>query len=641
MNSRQIKVLQLLVKNESYVTTKTLADCVSISERTLQKDLTVIEDYLSSRHFGLSLDRKKGIGILLKGSAFEKEQALTHLPYLHQSFAHQKELQDLIVFHILQKPHDKVSLDELAAQLFVHRRIVQEEIKKLKPYFLAHQLELQSKPGMGTQIIGSEEHKRKLLIKTLKKMKQSDLKNPTLKEFFKQDRLKVIRNSLLDVLEKHDITEFPDLSNIEIHIYFMLERMTDGKEIDLSESEIEAVTNSKAQLISSQVLANLANIYPISFSPSEINYLALRIASTIPSIKTRIQFNKEALYLRDYLIQQVSDIFHYSLEEDVILKENLQSHLSSAFFRLNFNLTISNPLTEDIFNAYPQLFLVLQLLLDDFYKKRQAFIPQEEIAYLTIHFQSAMERQKRRKSRQFRVLLVSEYSKAMASFIEARLQRELPELDVLDLIEHKDLNDNWDFEGVDFVLSTLNGLHLDLPVLTISPMITEEDVTRIEKYMLENQPKEFTKHFDLASFTHPFLVYPQLDLTQPEEVLTFMGNHLVSNGYVDSQFVTELLARDQFSSTKVAPFITLPHANPEFVKQSMISIATFKRPIDWHNEAIRIVIMISVSKDDLKNAEFKKLFSVIRYVSQSQERMEQICQSHHALEILHLLSTYE
>lgn len=51
--------------------------------------------------------------------------------------------------------------------------------------------------------------------------------------------------------------------------------------------------------------------------------------------------------------------------------------------------------------------------------------------------------------------------------------------------------------------------------------------------------------------------------------------------------------------------------------------------------------MISVSKDNLKNAEFKKLFSVIRYVSQSQERMDQICQSHHALEILHLLSFFE
>lgn len=31
----------------------------------------------------------------------------------------------------------------------------------------------------------------------------------------------------------------------------------------------------------------------------------------------------------------------------------------------------------------------------------------------------------------------------------------------------------------------------------------------------------------------------------------------------------------------------------------------------------------------------------IRYVSQSQERMDQICQSHHALEILHLLSFFE
>lgn len=121
----------------------------------------------------------------------------------------------------------------------------------------------------------------------------------------------------------------------------------------------------------------------------------------------------------DNLISQVDDMFTYQLKEDDLLKKNLLTHLSSTYFRLNYGLSITNPLTEDVFRAFPQLFLVIQLTLDDYFKQRNQFVPQEEIAYLAIHFQSAIERQKYRKHRNYQVILVCEYSKAMAIFIEA------------------------------------------------------------------------------------------------------------------------------------------------------------------------------------------------------------------------------
>lgn len=641
MNSRQIVLLKELVEEETYITSRQLSEKVAVSERTLQKDLTVIEHFFEDNDLTLQLDRKKGTGILLRGTSAEKEALLVKLSQGNKHLNSSKQLQELIIFHILQNPNDRISLDELAAQLFVNRKLVQEEIKKIKPCFEQYQLELISKPGVGTYILGEEEQKRRLLINNLKKMKQSDQKNPTLKEFFKQDRLKVIQDTLVEVLKDNEITSSVNLANIEIHIYFMLERMKSQKEIELSYSEVEAVDNTKAQQISSQILAKLSVIYPIKFSPSEINYLALRIASTIPSLISDLTFNDQAQLLMEYLINQVADIFSYPLREDIILKDNLLSHLSSTYFRLNYDLSISNPLTEEVFNAYPQLFLVLQLMLDDYFKDKQEFVPQDEIAYLTIHFQSAIERHKYRKSKSFNVLLISEYSKAMASFIEARLNRELPQLKVIDLVEYKNIKHLKKSPLFDFVLSTVPFQHKEISVLEISPMITEKDVHAIEKYLLDYNPSEQAKQFDLASFTQPFLIYPQLNLTEADDILEFMGNNLVANHYVDRQFVSELLSRDKVSSTRVAPLITLPHANPNFVKKSIISIATLKEAVDWHGELISLVILISVTKEDLKNPEFKKLFAVIHYISQSQELLDSLCQTNNVFDILNLLSTYE
>lgn len=641
INSRQLNLIEILIRAEGYLTVSQLSQQIAVSERTLQKDLNHLQLMMQDTKLPISLDRKKGTGILFRGLSYDKEKFQQILLKNQANSMINQELQDLLIFHMLQVPDEKISLTDLANQLFVNRKVIQDEIKVLRSYFEQYHLQLLSKPGVGIQVIGKEQDKRRLLVKTLANIKQSGSKSPSLKEFFKQDRLKVIQDCLKEVLTDNQVDMVSDLSNIEIHIYFMLERMKLERDILLSQSEIEAVEDSKAQELSSQVLAKLTTIYPINFSPGEINYLAIRIASTIPSVRSAFTFDAEATQLMDYLVGQVDEMFNYQLKEDDLLKKNLLSHLSSTYFRLNYGLSITNPLTEDVFRAFPQLFLVIQLTLDDYFKQRKQFVPQEEIAYLAIHFQSAIERQKYRKHRNYQVVLVSEYSKAMATFIEARLQRELPELQVKELVQYKEFSPQRDFTGIDFILSTVPFSHPEVAVLPISPMISDKDLRAIEKYMLENSPSQQKKIFDIARFTQPFLIYPQLKLTNPEDILTFLGNNLVANGYTEAQFVDELLSRDRVSSTRVAPFITLPHANPNYVKKSIISIASLPQSIDWHGEAISLVIMIAVTKDQLKDKEFKKLFSLIHYIAKDSRLLERLCQTKNVLELLSLLSSYE
>lgn len=630
-----------LIMEEGYTITKSLAERLKVSERTLYNDLEIVEDYLISNGYPLNLDRKKGTGIRLNGLPHEKEKLMASISQSQSYYFSKQELQKLIIFHILQLPNGKISQEELAEQLYVNRKTIQENLKVIKPYLEQYGIKIISRPGVGTQVIGSEQEKRKLLVRTLREMKRSDSKSPTLKEFFKQDTLEIIKNIVCEVLQQNDDSSAVDLLNIETHIYFMLERMKSKNEVILTDSEMKAVENSKAQELSSQVLAKLSSVYPIDFSPNEINYLALRIASTFPFSRTELYFDKEAEGLTAFLIEQLDDILGYSLSKDRVLKKNLMSHLSSTYFRLNFNLNISNPLTENVFNTYPQLFMVIQLTVDDYFKQREGFIPQEEVAYLVIHFQASIERQKYQKSRIFKVGLISEYSKAMASFIEARINRELPEIKVVELFEYKEGINFEVSQELDFILSTVTLSHYNIPVITISPMITESDVLDVEKYLLEHGERIQKKHFDLASFTHPFLIYPQIQLEKPEEILNFMGKMLVANHYVEEQFVSEVLKRDKYSSTRVAPEITLPHANPNFVCKSTLSIATLKEPVNWNGELIRLVILIAVKKEELKNPEFKKLFSVIHYISQSPELMEKLCQIQNPLEILNMLSIYE
>lgn len=639
MNQRQRSLSYQLIEQSNYLTTKELAELFQVSERTIHSDLNKIEAWIKEQQLPLRVERKKGTGILLTGLPHEKAQLKQLLTKKTDLDSAKNQLQRMLIFHLLIAK-DGLSLDELAEKLFVSRRTVQKELSSLEAFFTQHQLELVSKTRLGTFVIGDEQEKRQVLVKILRDMQKEDPQSPSLEEFFAKDTVKVIHHTVQDVFAENQLEQPAGLSSIEVHIYFMLERMKQAQKVKLSEDESTAVNHTAAQEISSQILAKLATVYPIEFSPDEINYLALRIANLF-SKESTTRFQAESKQLAQHLIQQTQQFLDYSLEDDSLLAQNLISHLSSTYFRLNYGLAISNPLTESVFSTYTQLFLVLQLILEDYFESESFYIPQDEIAYLTIHFQAAIERHQHNKSRNYQTILISEYSKGMATFLEARLNRELPELTILDLIEYSPDFDVHELPAVDFILTTFPFQHETIPVIEISPMITETDLARLTKYTLEHVPHKRTKAFDLSIFTNPFLIFPKLALQEPEEILRFMSAVLVENDYAYPEFIDSVLDRDQHSSTRVASFITLPHGNPFYVKHSTISIATLNEPVIWHGETIRCVLLLAVRKEDLKNAEFKKLFSVIHYLEAHPDKMRQLLHTDQPLEILTLLSSYE
>ncbi|WP_122646320.1 BglG family transcription antiterminator [Enterococcus mediterraneensis] len=640
MNQRQKSLIYKIAESDTYQTTKELADYLQVSERTIHNDLNVIEEYIKNSNLPLTIERKKGTGIFLKGLPHEKEQLKSLSTEAGNSEPDKEQMRDLIIFHLLSAK-DGISLDELSEKLYVSRSVIRKELKALQEFFQQNGLQIVSKTRLGTFITGEEGKKRQLLVKTLRNMEKQDPQSTSLKEFFAKDTLKVIQHTLRDVFTENHMKMPTGLSSVDIHIYFMLERMKQGQKVTLSKDENKAVDNTQAQKLSSQVLARLSTVYPIEFSPDEINYLALRIANLFTDSQTKMRFQEDAEKLAEHLIHQVEQLLDHSLADDGLLKQNLISHLSSTYFRLNYGLTISNPLTKNVFSTYPQLFLVIQMVLEDYFEKEDFYVPQDEIAYLTIHFQAALERQQHKKTRSYQTILISEYSKAMATFLEARLQRELPELEIMDLVEYHQGVELLNKSEVDFILSTVPFHHDQIPVIEISPMITENDLASITKYMLEHVPAKRTKTFDLSSFTNPFLIFPQSTLSDPKEVLTFMGGVLVENQYVEPEFVSSVLEREGHSSTRVAPFVALPHGNPFYVKNSTIAIATMKQPLEWHGEQIRLVLLLAIKKADLKDPEFKKLFSVIHYLEKHTEQMDRVLQTNNPLEIMTILSKYE
>ncbi|SJZ60364.1 Transcriptional antiterminator [Pilibacter termitis] len=639
MNKRQNNLLIALLQQESFQTLKFYAATLSVSERTLQSDLKVIDEYLKTQCLKLFIERKKGIGIRLVANNIERTQLLKDIGFVTDNNNEEDFLrkQELIFYLVIGKSPQ--SIEELIERLYISKQLLKKDLKAIEPTIQRFGLELISKTRVGTYIAGDERNKRELLATTLKNIRQNNLNDVLLEDFLGKDTLLVIQHILEEVFQKFDFVYDTNNFSIDVHVYFMLERMKQGETVQLTEEERVHIQNSLAQKMSGSIIGLLSKIYPIKFFPDEIDYLACRINGVINadlSGKTTNDIYTDDV--TDLIIHKVEQLMDVSLQDDFELKENLYNHLRSVYYRVKHGFSIANPLKKEIMTAYTQLFLIIQMVLEEVYADEKFLIPQEEIAYLTIHFQTAIERKKKQNLKSYKVVLLTQYTKSMATFFEARLQAEIPELVIVESMQIG--TENVIPEDLDFIISTIP-IESRNSVITISPMITEMDIANIKEWMLHNKPNCKTKKLDISKFVTPFLVFPQLEIENMENLLTMLGQNLVKHGYVQEEFITSLLQRELRSSTRVAPLISLPHGNPNFVNHSTISIATMKTPIDSQGESTQLILLLALRKEDIKTPSFRQIFSVVDFLKRSPQHLQRILQEKNQIELIKLLSEYE
>ncbi|WP_394714018.1 HTH domain-containing protein [Streptococcus parauberis] len=59
INSRQLNLIEILIRAEGYLTVSQLSQQIAVSERTLQKDLNHLQLMMQDTKLPISLDRKK------------------------------------------------------------------------------------------------------------------------------------------------------------------------------------------------------------------------------------------------------------------------------------------------------------------------------------------------------------------------------------------------------------------------------------------------------------------------------------------------------------------------------------------------------------------------------------------------------
>lgn len=636
MNKRRVALLRLLLEqNGTFITMQELADKLSVSTRTLRNDANGISEMLEKE--GISgIERRPGTGIRMNASTNEWKQMLHHGYQTEKTSSEQEtdERRWLVLYELLmsKKP---LTLESLAQEYYVSKPVIREDLKVAQKTAAEMDLHIKTIQNFGTTMEGSEWNKRALLSKTVRELRNFLTREKALKQFFNPVELSVVAEALKKVQQEYSIQFIPEAAeSIKLHTLFSIKRLYLNQPIKVSEADHNSIRGTAYYEWASSLAWTIREKLSVFFPANEIAYLALHFKSARMEAAelSTTQETSESLHwveqFADQLIVEVADLLKVPLEKDEVLKENLVLHLRTTLSRLESGFVISNPLLPEIKKEYTYLFYFIQNILESFNAEFNVILPEEEIGYVTVHFQAALERQKPQSRKLIKIGIVCHYGVGVSAFIQARIERRFPKVEQTVLLAENEVETYLKSEPLTLILTTVPLRELDIPVVQISPLLNEEELNKIETLFETKENHKSTtandSKWNLIDYSQPFLIYLQQEFTNVEDVLNHMGNVLAVRGYVEADYLDSVIERERRNFTSVGKGIAIPHGNPDLVKQSTISVMTLKEPVKWGNDTISVVFLLGMKKSDIKKEGMKGFFTFLNQLMEKPELLEQL-----------------
>ena len=434
ITSRQNRLLRFLLPRREYTTIVTIAGYLNVSEKTIQRDLRLLEQWLGQ--WRINVEKRAGAGVMLSA---ENIADLLHLD------------------HLLVAECEEIDG-------------VMNNARRVKMALLINGIINHNEP-QGVVYSRLDPGSYKALV-----------------HYFGEEEVLFVQSLLLDMENElsWSLGE-PYYVNIFTHILIMMYRNTHGNALSREEDQTrqydENIFNVASQMIH-KIEQRIAHTLP----DDEVWFIYQYIISSgvaidgqkDVSIISHMQASNEARLITWRLITVFSDIVDCDFSEDSALYDGLLVHIKPLINRLNYRIHIRNPLLEDIKAELADVWRLTQYVVNQVFKTwGENAVSEDEVGYLTVHFQAAMERQIARK----RVLLVCSTGIGTSHLLKSRILRAFPEWTIVDVISAANLSQVLP-DNIELIISTINLPTVTMPVAYVTAFFNDADIKRVTEMVI-------------------------------------------------------------------------------------------------------------------------------------------------------------
>lgn len=626
--SREYQLLKLLLQEVDFHPMKKYAQLFRVSERTIQSDLQMINTFFEGNE-NTFIKSVPGKGIRLITSV-PSQQVIEEVQRKMEQIDSSNNRQVQIICDLLLSS-EPLSYRYFSDKFLVSRSSITADMKRVKRFFSENGFQLVSNKK-GTALDGAEVD-RQLLYKKLieEEFDFYDSKSANsfvlfLENFFEDHLVKKMINTIrrFDEYLPSRISQQSRQSLVLICL-ILLERKSQGYilENETKNFQFKKIYELKNYFITKELIDGIEHTFDIQLTHEEKLYLNHHLISL--GVETFIvdnrQTNLDLSKLTKRLIGKMSEVSKMDLKDDDELFSGLYNHLSLLIYRIKHKITVSNPLLPEIKQKYTVLYRMMWLIMSDFEDSFSINLSDDEIGFILIHFQAALERQQKIK----KVAIICPNGIGTSRLLMNRIKKYLPSLDIYETKTVSEVQKMLPNE-IDFIISTIPIEHVKIPVLEVSPLLTEKDILNMTELhaRLVLQEEKYQRHFsEDIDFVPEILVFKEKFFSR-DSLLDFLIDIFEEKKFIYHDYRCSVKNRELLSSTGFGEGVAIPHGNPALVKKSVVAILLNQNPVEWGRNKVDIVVLLAIKKDDIEKSQkfLEKLFTMMDNRNEFQKNIQ-------------------
>lgn len=637
MNARQIFLLEFLLKQHEYLSANQLAEKYGVSTKTVYQDIDKLNDFFDEGELKSRIVKVPRKGIKLSAGEERKKIHSLLLVNKHESgvqdFSPEYRESELIKRLFINQ--EELDIYNFAEEMYVTESTVHRDIDKLEKNLGQFNLKIRIKHDQ-LFVDGDEWNIRKALQSYVIQA-QSLGREENIERFFSEKDIEICNEAISRLSQKyhHQFSEEYSCLLLVECLVFKKRTEHDNCLTERTSNLINDLNHLEVYFFSGELLESIINKSFSEISPYEIEAMAYSLLAYGFSIQSA-DYIQNIDHQVNELIQKVSNLLSLDLSKDNHLKLMLSNHISKMIFRLRNQIYITNPALEEIKKQYSSLFNVIWIAIRGLSKYYEINISNEELAFIVIHFQLAIEK----IVKPLNIVVICQNGIATSELIMSKLHKIFDSDAKITNINAREL-DFYDLSNIDLIISTIALPEVTVPVIEVSPILTKDEIESIRSFYSEHMTDNYTlmrtsldgRKFNLESL-HTLIKKPHLireTMKSKKECLEKMIKECDSSNRKNKEFKESILERETLGSTSVYTGVALPHCDPRFVEQSELIVMTLDKPINWGKNNVKLIILIAVAENDIPI--FKDSLIALYSVIENQELMNELVQLENGDEI--------
>lgn len=574
---RALNIIEILKNSHDPVSSLALSEEIGCSTKTIQSEIKDINK-----------NGKDGKIISIRGIGYKIEGSFDDIAIPSQYLGNVDRIDYIIknLINLTTKPENTVKLEELADSMYISVSTVKNDLKEVKSILKKYHISVVSKHKQGIAIQASEDDITSFILDICSK-KDNEL---NLKDFLSEkvsNNIFNLKNIILNMLGREHLvlsdTEFKNLCSI---IFIKLSR-SNQEESEFIQAYI------KDYIIQRELIMNDDKNKEKIIRAIKKFCKNLKIATSI------------------------------DLSQDEIFETCLYNHINSIYKKMKLGINQYGVLPIDIRIKYPYAYELGKIAKKTIEEELGLKLDDEEISNIAVHVGGAIERSEHnQKKKVFKVIIVCVSGIGTSMLVKNKLEYLFEgKIEIVKIIPAY-LIDYINVMEVDFIISTVDIKCERVPVITVSPLLNDNEVKIIEKFMKTGKMYKEVETRDLFDRN---LFFTDLDFNTKEEVIEYMGSQLVNQGVIDDEMKKSFFDREKIATTEIGHMVALPHGANGKILKNKIAVGILKNPIHWTLDDVRLVLILAIDKDEI--FDYEKLFSTIYKQVGSVSKVIGICEN--------------